>query len=386
MVASSLISTTKPPSDLTVSAAITKVVRSGKKSAASLVKEIFKLQFGPGKITPQEYFYFRLFDDETYSWEQKKKFVGKAAQHKIISSFGSPEYWWTAHDKLIFYGFMQGLGFPTARILAIHDQVRTFGAVPALKTKEDLADFLRTRMEYPFFSKPVTGLYSAGAASISRYDQHNDSLVSTTGEAISVEDFTDILGGLDEPSYLFQEFTHPHENILEICGDRLATVRMVLLMTDQGPEIFRCLWKIPAGNNIADNYWRHGNMLADIDPETGRVIRVVRGYGLDFDQPEIHPDSHKPLLGFEIPDWQKLKDLCFSASRTLPSLRMQAWDVSSSREGPILVELNVGGDFNLPQIATSNGILDERFTDFINDYSIKQKKLKKIAVKSPWQA
>lgn len=382
----SLISTTKPPTDISIPAAVMKVVRSGKKSAASMVKEITKLQFGPGKITPQEYFYFRLFDDETYSWEQKKRFAGLAAQHTILSDFGNSQYWWIAHDKLIFYGLMQGLGFPTSRILAIYDPVRTFGAVPALKTKEDLDDFLRTRMEYPFFSKPVTGLYSAGAASISRYDQHSDSLISTTGEVMGVRDFTDILDGLTEPSYLFQEFSHPHEKIMEICGDRLATVRMVLLMEDHGPEIFRCLWKIPAGDNIADNYWRHGNMLANLDPDTGRVIRVVRGYGFDFDQPETHPDSHKPLLGFEMPDWQKLKDLCFSASSSLPYLRMQAWDVTVSQEGPILVEMNVGGDFNLPQIATGNGVMDERFTDFINTHANKQKKSKTGVVKAPWQA
>src|SRR3546814_6489185 len=37
--------------------------------------------------------------------------------------------------------------------------------------------------------------------------------------------------------------------------------------------------KIPAGANIADNFWRAGNMLANIDPEHGTILRVLRGTG-----------------------------------------------------------------------------------------------------------
>ena len=38
-------------------------------------------------------------------------------------------------------------------------------------------------------------------------------------------------------------------------------------------------WKIPAPHNIADNFWRPGNLLAALDRHTGEVKRVTTNVG-----------------------------------------------------------------------------------------------------------
>jgi hypothetical protein len=50
------------------------------------------------------------------------------------------------------------------------------------------------------------------------------------------------------------------------------------------------LLKIPAATSIADNYWRPGNLLADLDPMTGVIRRVVRGKGLELEELSKHPE------------------------------------------------------------------------------------------------
>jgi hypothetical protein len=46
---------------------------------------------------------------------------------------------------------------------------------------------------------------------------------------------------------------------------------------------------------------------------------------------------------------------------------MQAWDVAICSDGPALIEVNIGGDFILPQVATGRGILNARFRRLLAD-------------------
>jgi glutathione synthase/RimK-type ligase-like ATP-grasp enzyme len=67
-----------------------------------------------------------------------------------------------------------------------------------------------------------------------------------------------------------------------------------------------------------------------------------------------------------LPEWTALTALCLKAARAFPGLRMQAWDIALTERGPVLVEVNVGGDFNLPQLAHGSGLMDERFRAFVD--------------------
>jgi hypothetical protein len=42
--------------------------------------------------------------------------------------------------------------------------------------------------------------------------------------------------------------------------------------------------------------------------------------------------------------------------------------VALTDKGPVLVELNIGGDFNLPQLASGRGLMDQGFTEFVETY------------------
>ena len=335
------------------------------KSLFSQISEIAKLAFSRHKIQPVEYYYFRLYDDDRFSFSDKRAFIGKNAQCKISFQCTAVDWVAIAHDKLMLTAALEGLGLPTPKIYAIYHGFRTFGAAPALRSREALMDFLRTGMPYPFFSKPVTGVYSIGSAAVREYDGARDSLVLANGKAIPVQQCADEIAPFDQDGYLFQERLIPHPVIEEVCGDRIATARMIVAVTDHGPEILHALWKIPTGENVADNFWRPGNMLGAVAIESGRVHRVVRGTGPDQVEVQVHPDSSKPVQGLSLPDWKKLTDLCLTGAAAFPKLRLQAWDVAMCASGPVLLEMNIGGDYNLPQVANGCGLMDERFRGFL---------------------
>jgi hypothetical protein len=56
-----------------------------------------------------------------------------------------------------------------------------------------------------------------------------------------------------------------------------------------GPRAVRAVGKLPAPSNIADNFWRPGNLVAAIDVETGVIERAVRGTGGEMEINAEHP-------------------------------------------------------------------------------------------------
>ncbi|MGI9500630.1 MAG: sugar-transfer associated ATP-grasp domain-containing protein [Geminicoccaceae bacterium] len=335
------------------------------KGALSQLSEICRLRFGRGKLDPKEYYYYRLYDDEAYSYEEKQRFLGRACWNRIYHQCNAKNWWAIAHDKLAFYALLRGQALPLPENRALFHPFRRCGDLPALASTSELAEHLRTRMVYPAFAKPVTGIRSVGVASLQCVDAAADALVLQNGQTIAIDDYVREVEAYRSDGYLFQEMLRPHEEIAKLCGNRLTTLRLVVGIEGNGPVLMHALWKVPVGDNPADNFWRPGNLLAALDPENGEVRRVISGVGPDQADVENHPDSAERLLGATLPDWRAALDVCLNAAAMFADLRLQAWDVALTDRGPVLIEVNIGGDFNLPQLALGAGLMDQKFTDFL---------------------
>ena len=331
----------------------------------SQLSEIWRLRFGQGKLDPKEYYYYRLYDDEAYSYEDKRRFLGKACWDQIYRRCNALKWWAIAHDKLAFSALLQGQNLPLPENRALYHPFRRCGDLPCLATREMLVEHLRKRMVYPVFAKPVTGIRSVGVAGIKSFDAASDSLILRNGQTVTVDDFVREVDDYRASGYLFQEMLQPHDDIVRLCGDRLTTLRLVVGLEDNGPFLMHALWKVPVGDNPADNFWRPGNLLAALDPESGEVRRVIQGIGPDQVEVEEHPDTGARLLGATLPDWWGALDMCLNAATMFAGLRLQAWDVALTDRGPVLIEVNIGGDLNLPQLALGAGLMQPSFTDFL---------------------
>lgn len=336
------------------------------KGLTSQVAEMFSLSRGEGKLTPQEYYYFGLCDDSRFSAEEKRRFVGLKATNKIYAKHISPYYHGIAHDKLLAYGALEGFGIPVPKTLAVFHPFRTYGDVPALKDPTALVHHLRQDMTYPFFSKPIGGFASLGIAAVQRYDAARDQLILGDGRETALEEFVGELAGF-ESGALFQEQLQSHPQIAQATGGRVSSVRLILLVRDAGPEIYLAIWKVMAGDNMADNFWRDGNLLGAVEPETGQVYRVIRGSGPSQEEIEAHPDTGAAMKDIVLPDWDRLRELGATTAAIFPELRIIALDIALCPQGPVVIEVNIGGALNLPQLATGKGILEPRFVEFLEE-------------------
>lgn len=334
--------------------------RAAGKSMASVVAEIVRLVRGPGRLTPREYFAYRLYDDERFGWDDKRRFVGRRVQDRIFAECTDPRWWMAAHDKLLFATVMRGAGLPVPRTVAVYHGLRRDEGARTLGHPDELRAFLTDPDVYPLFAKPVDGMHGLGTASLERYDPGEDAVVAASGARCPVDAFVADVDRFAERGYVFQERLRPHPAVGRLVGDRVATVRIVVGVTDRGPETLRCLWKIPAGSHASDNAWRSGNLLATLDHDTGRVLRVVRGRGPGREIVAEHPDTGESLVGFVVPGWHEILDLSREGACVLAGIGLQAWDVAIADRGPVLVEANIGGDVDLPQLADDEGLLGGR--------------------------
>ncbi|MBT7612184.1 MAG: hypothetical protein HN577_03105, partial [Rhodospirillaceae bacterium] len=226
--------------------------------------------------------------------------------------------------------------------------------------------WLRSTAIYPFFSKPVESTGSAGTASIDGYDHAADALFSADGREVPVKQFAREVTRYHERGYIFQERIATHPELEPVCGPGVSACRMLVCMEDGKPHLHRATWKIPAGANMADNFWRDGNMMGAIDPDSGEVTRVVRGMAVDTEILEEHPDTRQPLVGRVIPEWEAMKETCLAAASTFPALWLQGWDVAVSDRGPMIFEVEGdGGGAQVTQHAQGRGLLEPDFVAFL---------------------
>ncbi|MBT5435139.1 MAG: sugar-transfer associated ATP-grasp domain-containing protein [Alphaproteobacteria bacterium] len=258
------------------------------------------------------------------------------------------------------------------RLLAILNRDVDAPNLTVLKTREALASYLRDGITYPFFSKPVGGSFSLGIVGVEHFDAATDRMQLAGGGDVPVDDYVAALFEAYEagPRYhakgfLFEELLRTHPDLETLCGtSSLATLRVILLIEDGKARLYRVAWKIPAGANQADNYWRSGNLLAPVDIETGLAGMASRGFGLEQEHLEAHPDTGVAIAGFAVPDWSALVELACRATDAFPGMAMQSWDVAPTDKGPYLIEVNGVGDYTLPQIAYGEGLLDDALLAF----------------------
>jgi Sugar-transfer associated ATP-grasp len=373
-----VIDLAKPPIQHNIDAALLKIVAASKTSPLKIMRDYISLAFGPGKISFKDYNRLRLFDSEFWAGVDRRTVAGQqrgAAIHQTINY--RHDWWGLLSNKIATCSYLSAYGFPIIPIVAVYcDNLKT-GASNVVSDAQQLCKLLTDESNYPLFGKPAEGLQSLGSIGLRRYLPLKRSLETLEGSVVSLDTFVNQLRTHYPTGYIFQKFASPHTAIRALCGDRLATVRIITLTTELEPKVFRACWKIPAGRNTADNYWRKGNLLAKIDLSQGQVLRSLSGSGLELVQHDRHPDTDALLIGFQIPHWQRMLDIVIEAARLMQHVPMIGWDVAALDEGPIIVEMNECPDFFLPQLADGRGVLEPELTDFLTVQQSKFTEFKK---------
>ncbi len=328
--------------------------------ASDISAEIDALGHAIGKISEREYVWFRLFETDL-TLAEKVAFAGERTTRSIWSTANFSTSWFgPMMHKAAFCAIMRGYGFPVPVILAQTGDSYPVATAQRLDDEQQAKAFLSQPDVYPLFGKPLIGERSLGTLGLDALSGDRREIRLIDGRWVSVAELVQSIHLCYPDGYIFQRYIDPDAAVLRLCGKRLATVRVYTISGAMGPEVFRTVWKIPAGANMADNYWRHGNILCAIDRETGKVRRAVTGGGFELDQIQCHPDTGTLLVGRDVPQLAEIERLALDAARVFPDLRIIGWDIAATANGPVVLEGNFAPDFGLCQLAEARGVLDQQ--------------------------
>lgn len=355
------------------------VQRSTGKSVFAQFRELASLRRAPGKLRAADYYAQGVYDDARYPGAAKYGVVTWSG-HTLGAILNDAHWRAICDDKLICYGLLRAFELPFPEVYATyHPGGRTTGIDPALSDPAAVASYLRDGMPYPFFAKPVASSFGKGASFVKEIDRDGDRLRLMNGDTVGVGEYVTQFVAPQVDGYLFQAPIRQHPEIDRISGGRVSTLRMVVLNGDEGPRLFRVLWKMPAGGSITDNFEAgvSGNLLGLVDCQTGVVERMAQGSGLLgpgvprwgrlASEVELHPDTGERVTGITLPDWERTVAVCLRGAAAFPGIRYQSWDLAMGHNGPLILELNFRGA--VLQVPGSRGFNDDQMQAFLSKYA-----------------
>jgi Sugar-transfer associated ATP-grasp len=341
-------------------------IRTFGMSPFTLAREIWDLYRGPGHLLPKDYFFFKLCATKG-DLPQKMRFLSDTRQAYLIKASCDPKWEALTEDKWACYSYLTAHGIRVPKTLAVIDKsVRSFGKTLKIGSGEEFENFIDQIDVCPIFVKANSGVASLGAFVVKGSEKGR--IYLENADSIDVNELFDRLIG--SRTFLVQSVVRNHPELRSF-SPHLATVRTINLVKTNAIFTPFTLLKIPTAMNIADNYWRPGNMLADVDPENGVIRRVVRGRGRSLEELIHHPETGTKLVGLTLPYWQELRNVNDTCARLYAPVRFNTLDIALTEEGPVVIEVNTGGAFSLPQYATGDGFLTDEVIRFFESCGYK---------------
>lgn len=149
--------------------------------------------------------------------------------------------------------------------------------------------------------------------------------------------------------------------IAEFHKESLNTLRIVSVRLNDRVEIACAFARFGTGENNVDNFASKG-IMGNIDIDTGIIYSAIDKSGKRY---VIHPDSKKVILGFKIPEWDKLIELVTELAYIVPTNRYTGWDMAYTTKGWSIVEINARGQF-VAQMPSKEG-MKEQFEKYLEE-------------------
>ena len=351
---------TRPGAPPAVAEQVAAIAAAGGPSPMAVMKDFWGLSRGPGKLSFSDYVKYRLFDKSFYGDSDRRTFLGQRANHALMLELNYRHDWFALlNNKVAFQGYVGAYGLPVIATLGLY--APGFAArpgTPLLADAASLAAFLLTPSHYPMFGKPVEGVQSLGSLALQACDARERTVTAVNGGGFPVEAVVQAIAGHFRDGFMFQPLHGSPADRAATIGPHLSTVRIITVQSDDGPKVHKAVWKIPAAGNVADNYWRTGNLLAALDLETGAIRSASSGTGLTYAAAGAHPDTGAGLAGVVVPWWEEVRAMAVEGARALHHFGLLGWDIGIAEHGPVVVEANEAPDLTLIQIAERTGAND----------------------------
>ncbi|MEW6513472.1 MAG: sugar-transfer associated ATP-grasp domain-containing protein [Pseudomonadota bacterium] len=344
-------------------------------------REILTLKQYGGQCGISDYYWYKLYDNTYQQGRGAPDFLGWRLQQQFSLALNPRHAVLPAWDKISFIQLASSAGLPVAPVRACFHKAKRLPEVFGrhLRTQEETAKLLRNPAIYPLFAKPAYSQQGYGSAYLAGYDPISDSLTLLDGKSISIESF---LHRLEHPvdhryhrpqcGFVFQEPFKLAPEIQSLTGwPAICGVRIICLSDSNGVvKPIRAVWKIAVPPNHVDNFslGKYGNLLADVNLETGEICRVIDGFWPKTKLLQNHPHTGESFADFKLPGWTKILEACQLGGAVFPLMKIHHWDFALTDKGPVILELNDLGATEMLQVH-GHGLLTRETREFLRRHT-----------------
>ena len=167
-------------------------------------------------------------------------------------------------------------------------------------------------------------------------------------------------------SVVVLELARNHADLLPLTPGGLCTVRMLTTrMPGEAPELCRAVYKMPMGDEPADNF-RFGGVVAPVDVVAGRLGPAIFKVGRLLTTVTEHPGTGARIDGTPLPHWRDAVALALRAHSALPTIGIVGWDIAILDRGPVVIEGNAVPSAELVQEPSGEPLGDTSYVACMN--------------------
>ena len=208
---------------------------------------------------------------------------------------------------------------------------------------QDAMDFVKTHDK--FIIKPLS-FYGKGFRIVDtkRESANAESLLH---EYLKQPEFSD--------GFLLEELIVQDNRLAAFHPESVNIIRISTVNFGNAIEIKWPVFQMGRGDSAVVNASARG-VIAAIDEKTGTIIHAAdKQRGSSY---TIHPDTRKPLIGFQIPSWNELCETLKSMASRCPDCQIMGWDMALTDKGWTVVDCTYGPELVI-QWALGRGVRDE---------------------------
>lgn len=322
------------------------------------------------KFSPKEYFYQGLLNPE-FTFNHRTDLLSRNRLSVLQSEVNPVDYRDITENKAIFNKFSVAANLPVPELFAVY--YKYFKGENSkkqnLEGKNAWVDFLNSNIKKEFVVKPNYGVYGRG---LSAFKKEGDKFTDDFHNEFNSEE---LLGKLNSEtmynSFIFQQRLYTHKYLYAATGSKsLHTLRIITFASSSDKVgILSVEFKIAQKNNTIDNinYGIHGNLLSEVDVETGQLLNLLesKNDGRGEINIEVMPSTGIHCREIFIPEFNEVKNLAVESAKKFFPIRMIGWDIAVSDKGVYLLEGNMF--FDLPSSAEDIRHIKSKFNELINN-------------------
>ena len=293
---------------------------------------------GAQRLTADEYFVQGAWAADKAA---RAAFVGAASSHRLNISLiatGADDQTQLMADKYLSGLVLQANGFPVPEVKAVFAAAKMFGPTRTLVSAEELAGWMAEPGQLPAFAKPVDGSMSLGSIPLVGAGPGQ---VDIGAQVVETAVLAREVAQLYPRGWLIQEQLRQPGEIEAMIGPAIGTVRVVTLWEAGGPQVLYAVWRHPAPGTWVDAaIFGKPNVGCALDG-AGVVTAAQVGdlfTGRTITHSLVNPE--RSLVGYQLPHWPDLVEICCSAHRLFPGHALIGWDIAITERGPVIGEVN----------------------------------------------